>query len=133
MTVEELAVEGEPAPPPQDDADRMALLLFDASRRIWPFVRYWGLCGADPEAVRAMLDLGRALGEIKEGDGPGAVSGQAFDDAAGEAASEERLAVAVEAANWVREALPAQIGRRGAETAAQQLREAILRPLSETA
>jgi hypothetical protein len=31
--------------------------------RLWPFVRFWGLCGACPEAIEAMKDLADLIGE----------------------------------------------------------------------
>ncbi len=34
----------------------------DVGRRLWPFVRYFGLCGADPAATEAVRDLGELLG-----------------------------------------------------------------------
>lgn len=36
--------------------------LRDACRRIWPYIRFFGLCGGDSEAIRAMIDIGRAIG-----------------------------------------------------------------------
>lgn len=37
--------------------------LRDACERLWPYVRVFGLCGADPPATLAVLDLGNALGK----------------------------------------------------------------------
>jgi len=44
------------------DTHRQLVDIKDAATRLWPYVRYFGLCGADPKAVRAALDLGRCLG-----------------------------------------------------------------------
>lgn len=35
----------------------------NVGERIWPFVRFWGLCGASPEALDVMKDLAELLGE----------------------------------------------------------------------
>jgi len=34
----------------------------DVGQRLWPYVRYFGLCGADTEATQAVADLALCLG-----------------------------------------------------------------------
>jgi hypothetical protein len=36
--------------------------LESVCQRLWPFVRHFGLCGADPRAVEAVADMARLLG-----------------------------------------------------------------------
>ena len=32
-------------------------------RQLWPYVRFFGLCGADPVAVQAVMRMGHLIGE----------------------------------------------------------------------
>lgn len=34
----------------------------DVGERLWPFVRYFGLCGGCPASIQAMVDLAELLG-----------------------------------------------------------------------
>jgi len=76
--------------------------LESAARRLWPYVRYFGLCGADPEATQAVVDMGKALGEIKaSGDLP--LTGVSLVAASTviEAAEKTGERVAVDCAKWL--------------------------------
>lgn len=39
-------------------------LMRRACAAVWPFVRYFGVCGASPQAVEAALEIGRIAGKI---------------------------------------------------------------------
>jgi hypothetical protein len=43
------------------DTERIAAFE-GVGRRLWPFVRFFGLSGACPEAIEAMNDLGQLIG-----------------------------------------------------------------------
>jgi hypothetical protein len=43
-----------------DEQDELQSLC----RRLWRYVRYFGLCGADPEAVEAVVRMGELLGMV---------------------------------------------------------------------
>lgn len=44
--------------------DRLARLE-KACEQIWPAIRFFGLCGADPRYVAAMIEIGELIGEIR--------------------------------------------------------------------
>jgi hypothetical protein len=49
----------------------------DVGQRLWPHVRHFGLCGADPAAVQAMVDLATCLGRPAS-DGAAELAGAVF-------------------------------------------------------
>lgn len=104
-----------------DDADRRAELLLSAARAIWPYVRFWGLCGASPDAIQAMLDLAAALGEEAIG-----VTSEAAAGIAEQAAADERQRIAGMVEGFASSVLLAQIGRNGAAKLAGELRDLIV-------
>lgn len=42
--------------------------------RLWPFIRFWGLCGASPEAISLMLEIGRLTGQCDAAVAPDALA-----------------------------------------------------------
>lgn len=58
--------------PPAPIAERLARLEI-ACERIWPAIRFFGLCGASPEYCAAMQEIGELIGKINTTPaGPGA-------------------------------------------------------------
>lgn len=89
----------------------------DAANKLWPAVRFFGLCGAAPEYISAMVELGRALGKISDGSaGGGAMSAEAIAKIRAQAV---RDAVG-DIANYIRSGDAARnaVGRRAAEAVA---------------
>jgi len=87
---------------PTDEGDLQGELLAwrDVGQRLWPYVRFFGLCGADPEAIKAVADLAKCLGFVERGDGNG--SAAANPAAISEAIAKAERRKAVECANWLR-------------------------------
>jgi hypothetical protein len=69
-------------------------------RRLWPYIRYFGLFGADLPAIEAAADMARLLGE----DTQAAVSQRAAEDAA--AQTIEHIATWIVDSNWIKRMAP---------------------------
>lgn len=72
----------------------------DCGHRLYPYVRYFGLFGADLPAIEAVADLARLLGE----DTQSAVSQRAASDAA--ANTVEFIANWMIESNWIKRMSP---------------------------
>jgi len=78
-------------------ADEQSARLADFERigaQLWPFVKFFGLCGGDPRAIEAVADLGRLLGYVDSEAMAGDISRAAFNqgvDAAAQFLASHRL------------------------------------------
>lgn len=54
----------EPQPPTAAESKLAAYEMLCS--RLWPYIRFWGLCGAAPEAIGLMVELGRLIGEVQD-------------------------------------------------------------------
>lgn len=91
----------------------------DTGDRLWPFVRYWGLCGASPEALDAMKTLADLLGEQ-------VVGGMAAEDAAAHASNEAAGKLAVRISDrFTQEKVAQRIGPRALDEIRQMIVEEV--------
>lgn len=49
------------------DMEAELTLWREAGEALWPFIQYWGLCGAHPAAIRVMLDIAILLNKHPAG------------------------------------------------------------------
>lgn len=63
--------------------------------RLWPAIRFWGLCGAAPEFIEAMADLGEFLGK-------GSISEKSAAVNVAELTRKAKQGVPKEIAEWLR-------------------------------
>jgi hypothetical protein len=90
------------------------------SELLWPAVRFFGLCGADPRYVAAVAELGVLLGKAKslgEAEGP-------TGDTIAKARAEQRRADFAEIANYIEQTgeIRSRIGRGNSADIAEIVR-----------